>query len=70
MWRSVFIVITIFISISAWGNVYRLSLPLVYGETQLGDLPVEINGMSLVGVSISGLNSAIDGTLQIITRTA
>lgn len=59
MWRSVFIVITIFISISAWGSVYRLSLPLVYGETQLGDLPVEINGMSLVGVSISGLNSVL-----------
>ncbi|HAV6898891.1 TPA: pilus assembly protein PapC [Vibrio vulnificus] len=42
--------------VSGFCAEYRLSLPVWYSETQLGELPIEIEGMTLKSVSAEALN--------------
>ncbi|POF48165.1 fimbria/pilus outer membrane usher protein, partial [Vibrio vulnificus] len=42
--------------VSGFCTEYRLSLPVWYSETQLGELPIEIEGMTLKSVSAEALN--------------
>ncbi|CAH1526792.1 Pilus assembly protein PapC [Vibrio owensii] len=59
MWRAFVVSFALFISYGAWASSYSLSLTLVYEDTQLGDLPVELNGMDLERVSISALQELL-----------
>ncbi len=59
MWRAFVVSIAVLISGAVWGGSYSLSLPLVYEQNQLGDLPVEIHGMALERVSVDVLQNLL-----------
>ncbi|WP_274887772.1 fimbria/pilus outer membrane usher protein [Vibrio harveyi] len=59
MWRAFVVSIAVLISGAVWGSSYSLSLPLVYEQNPLGELPVEINGMALERVSVDALQDLL-----------
>ncbi|EIT7145971.1 pilus assembly protein PapC [Vibrio vulnificus] len=54
-WWCVFLFLCL-CPVSGFCADYRLSLPVWYSETQLGELPIEIEGMTLKSVSAEALN--------------
>ncbi|POB65389.1 pilus assembly protein PapC, partial [Vibrio vulnificus] len=54
-WCCVFLFLCL-CPVSGFSADYRLSLPVWYSETQLGELPIEIEGMTLKSVSAEALN--------------
>ncbi|RJX75796.1 pilus assembly protein PapC [Vibrio sinensis] len=56
MWRSILALIAVaMFTASVSAGTYRLSLPLVYGEKALGDLPIEVDGMTLTSIAFAPL---------------
>lgn len=65
MWRSSYCALLsiLLFSTFVWGNTYRIALPLIYSQNQLGDLSVNIDTMSIKSVSVSSLKSLLDTRL-------